>query len=146
MKTNTAIGDLNVCKDAANQFYMIAQKCIGKSIADYFMTGFYPYAVNLAFACELYMKAIMIYRSPKNEFCKGHDLRELFLCLDIVDKQYIEREFGAKNPSKNLDKFLTEDGKTFIDWRYALEKPVEMSLTGFQALSEILNNYVETLK
>lgn len=70
----------------------------------------------------------------------------MFLCLEIVDQQYIEREFRAKNPSKNLDNFLTEDGKTFIDWRYALEKPVGMSLTGFQALSEILKNYVETLK
>lgn len=146
MKTNTAIGDLSVCKDAANQFYMIAQKCMGKSIADYFMTGFYPYAVNLAFACELYMKAIMIYRSSKKEFCKGHDLYELFFCLDIVDKQYIKREFDTKNPSKNLDEFLIEDGKTFVDWRYALEKPVAMNLTGFQTLSEILKNYVETLK
>ena len=146
MKTNTAIGDLSVCKDAANLFYMIAQKCMGKSIADYFMTGFYPYAVNLAFACELYMKAIMIYRSSKKEFCKGHDLYELFFCLDIVDKQYIKREFDTKNPSKNLDEFLTEDGKTFVDWRYALEKPVAMNLTGFQTLSEILKNYVETLK
>ena len=146
MKMDTAIGDLNVCKDAANQFYKTAQKCEGDNLNEYFMIGFYPYVVNIAFACELYMKAIMIYRSPQREFYKGHDLCSLFSRLETADKQYIEEKFNEKNPAKNLTAFLTENGNSFVEWRYALEQPVKVNLTGFQKLSKILKDYVDSLK
>ena len=145
MKPTTRVGDFSVCKEAADQFYITAHRCKGENVADYLLDGFYPYAVNIAFACELYLKAIMIHRSVNNEFWTGHELRELFSHLDSADSQVIEKNFANKLPSKDLHTFLIGNNKVFEEWRYALEGSVMMDISGFEAFSEILHDYVQAL-
>lgn len=145
MKSITKVGDFSVCKEAAEQFYITAQRCKGENMADYMFGGFYSYAVNIAFSCELYLKAIMIHRSPSNEFFTGHGLSALFSHLDSVDSQAIKRNFDSRFSSKDLETFLIENNKVFEEWRYALEGSVTMDISGFEAFSEILHDYVQAL-
>lgn len=138
-------GDFNVCKDAANQFFYVASWCYERDATDYLMNTFYPYSVNVAFACELYFKAIMIYRSPENEFSKGHDLRGLFDQLPVSDSTQISQAFTQQNRSKSLEAFLDKNRNTFIDWRYATEKPVCADVSTFYSLASILKDYVTNI-
>ena len=144
-KTTKGTGDFAVCKEAADQFLAIAQKSKGETCMDYLMTGFYPYAVNVAFACELYLKAIMIIRSQSDEFDTGHNLKKLFNGLEIIDATYIENEFQTQFSAKTLSEFLTDNGDVFINWRYALEKAVAIDVTGFDVFADILKKYVHAL-
>lgn len=144
-KTNKSIGSFDVCKDAADQFFAVANKCFGKDPMEYLANGFYPYAVNIAFACELYVKAIMIFRSQNDEFFRGHDLKDLFSYLDTSDFNNIEKQFESQLSKKSFSSFLVENGKTFVDWRYALEAQVSIDLSGFNVLANILKDYVNTL-
>ena len=145
MKSTIKVGDFSVCKEAANQFYITAQRCKGENFAEYLLDGFYPYAVNVAFSCELYLKAIMIHRSPSNEFFTGHELSELFSHLDPTDSRVIERNFAGIMKSKDLHTFLINNNKVFEEWRYALEGSVTLDISGFEAFSEILHDYVQPL-
>lgn len=145
MKPTIKVGDFSVCKEAAEQFYITAQRCRGENMADYLFGGFYSYAVNIAFSCELYLKAIMIHRSPNNEFFTGHELSDLFSHLDSADSQVIEKNFAGKLPAKDLHTFLINNSKVFEEWRYALEGAVTMDISGFEAFSEILHDYVQPL-
>ena len=144
-KLMTGVGDFAVCKNAADQFYVAAKKCKGDNYLDFLSNGFYPYSVNIAFACELYLKDIVIHRSTNDEFIKGHNLKDLFDTLEQVDSQYIENEFTTKLPVKSLNTFLADNGNVFVDWRYALEKTVSIDLTGIEVFADVLKNYVHTL-
>lgn len=105
----------------------------------------YPFAVNCAFACELYIKAIMIHGSASDKFEKGHELDVLYNKLSSKDQKSIEALYNAKS-TKDLKTLLTEDGNTFVEWRYALEKPVEVCTSGLRALMDSLKEYVCALK
>ena len=146
MGNNTTKGNFEVCKDAANQFYNVANWCSDKSLPDYIENTFYPFAVNAALSCELYFKAIMVYRSPDDEFFTGHDLRQLFNNLSKTDSQNISQAFSLQYTAKTIETFLDENKDTFVDWRYALEKKVTVNLSGFIALLSVLNTYVNSLK
>lgn len=56
-------GDFQVCRDSANQFKNVASWCFDGHGAEFLIETLYPYAVNAAFACELYLKAIQIWES-----------------------------------------------------------------------------------
>ena len=73
-----------------------------------------PYTVNLSFACEVYLKAIMIHFSKENEFSTGHRLGELFGKLN-VDAQKIVREMfeqELKPWNKKLEKFNFDEDES----------------------------------
>ncbi|MBQ6419948.1 MAG: hypothetical protein IJK02_02630 [Clostridia bacterium] len=143
---NTIVGDFNVCKNAANQFFHVAKWCSdNRDPINFIMNTFYPYAVNVAFACELYLKAIMIYRSSQNEFSKGHNLKELFDNLPFFDANQLSQIFAQKYSSKTLEMFLDENKNTFIDWRYALEHEVKAEISAFDVFVSILKEYVEKI-
>lgn len=145
MSNNTVVGDFKVCKEAANQFYYVAKWCLDRDAVDYLINTFYPCSVNISFACELYLKAIMIYRSTTDAFFKGHNLKELFNNLESLDNQSITSKFASKYNNKSIIDFLEENKTVFVDWRYALEKQVEIDLTGFMIFADTLRDYVESL-
>ena len=145
MKNTMVVGDLKVCVDSANQFFELSKKCMENGLPEYLDSYFYPYAVNVSLACELYLKAILIHRSNKSEYPKGHDLKELFDHLNASDSNCISVAYKKIRPTKMLDDFLDKNRNTFIDWRYALEKPVQIDLSGFDAFSEVLNTFVKSL-
>ena len=141
-----ATGDFDVCLESADQFYVVATWCQDRDAVDFLTNTMYPYAVNISFACELYLKAIMIKRSSLSEFYKGHDLMALFNSLDASDQTALEANFNTRYQAKSLQEFLNKNKEVFIDWRYALENKVSVNITGFNAFAESLREYIINLK
>lgn len=142
---NCKTGSFNVCLESANQFYGGSKWCREREPGDFLDRTLYPYAVNVAFACELYIKAIMILRSAADEFISGHDLKILYDNLSDVDKSGIETAFSKEYSGMTLESFLQENRDVFVEWRYALENNVRINISGFDALLESLYVYVNAL-
>jgi len=122
-----------------------------------------PNFVNMAFACELYLKIILQYKN--REYCKGHDLKTLY---DEVVKTVDENELliilaeeisknlsfdfcknNIINAECNLQNMFSEHSNLFVEWRYIFDKPipesgyiVDMTLCSF---AKALKKYVETM-
>ncbi len=142
----TSIGDFETCRSSANQFFNVAKFCFkDKTVGEYMLETFYPYAVNASLACELYIKAIMIYRSTNNEFETGHDLRALYDKLPINDVQTLSQEFSKQYTFSTLEQFLDNNAQVFVSWRYAFEKGASINVSGFECLLSVLNDYVQGL-
>lgn len=137
-------GDYKVCIDEATAFLDVAKSC-AHDIGELLSGKLYPFAVNASFSCELFIKAIMIKRSPTNEIQYEHNLKKLFKLLDEGDKQAIEASYSAKC-NKPLDNLLTESGNAFVEWRYALEKGVSINADAIIAFADALQEYNKTLE
>ena len=137
-------GDYEICKDSADQFLHVSNWCLENG--QYLTDTFYPFAVNIAFACELYLKAIMIYRSPSDEFISGHDLLKLYEGLSPNDATAIERLFSNIYKKADIKSFLGQNREAFPDWRYAMEKGVSIDITGFEAFSQALVEQIRTME
>lgn len=137
------VGDYKVAIDGANAFLDTAKMCYND--ADGFLSGkMYPFAVNASFSCELFIKAIRIKRSPKDEFEKGHDLKTLYNNLEDKDKTAIKLLYDEKC-TKPLSELLDESGEAFEKWRYALEDKVSICVSGIIAFAEALQEYTRTI-
>ena len=136
------IYDLSVCINEADSFLLVA-----KNIEDDFDTflcgGMYPFTVNAAFACELYMKAIFIHNSSDGTIPKLHKLDELFDKLPKDAKVQIEALF-SKQYKHDLLSLLSEISNAFIEWRYAFENGVKINITGLLAFANALQEYVDS--
>lgn len=137
-------GDYKVCIDEATAFLSIAKSCTD-DVGEFLLGKMYPFSVNASFACELFIKAIMINRSPTNEFSCGHKLKDLFVELNKNDQIAIESLYTAKT-KKSLSELLDEFGNAFEDWRYAFENGVSICVTGIIAFAEALQEYVKTIE
>ena len=115
----TVVGDYKVCLNEANAFLSVAKSCLGNN-ADFLSGKMYPFAVNISFSCELYLKAIMIHKSPTNQFCKGHDLKKLFEDLNNCEQNVIETIY-KKRCNEPLRELLEKNSKAFEQWRYAFQ-------------------------
>lgn len=88
------------------------------------------YVVNLAFACELYLKALLLLKNinfPKGN--EGHNLKKLYNCLDNSCKSEITQKF---NCTTSIDIFFENHLKVFVNYRYPYEikndrKPVHLN-------------------
>jgi uncharacterized protein YlaI len=79
------------------------------------------YVINMAFACELYLKSLLLYWGkdiPKTAR-DGHDLRVLYDKLELCDRQMIESKYDADTP---IDTFLGNECRIFVTHRYPYEK------------------------
>ena len=140
-KNDKLTGDYRVCVNEADAFLSVAKSCV-RSIEDFLGGKMYPFAVNVSFACELYLKALMIRRSSASEFVRGHDLKSLFESLSPEDRDAIRKMYGKKS-GVSLDQLLEESGKAFEDWRYALEKAASINVTGILVFANVLQDYVK---
>lgn len=77
-----------------------------------------PVVVNLAFACELYIKALLILQRKKQDVVSGHKLAELFSALDEDTKNRVLTDVSIKN----WDIFMRDSSDAFEAWRYFYEK------------------------
>lgn len=137
-------GDYTICVDEAKAFLEAAHWCAENT--DRLISGLiYPFAVNIGFACELFLKAIMMHDSKTDEFVRGHDLEQLFNAIDNVHQKAIEKEY-AKDGRKPLQEIIHKNAKLFEEWRYGFEKGVSVDVTDIETLAETLKAYVETLK
>lgn len=138
------IGDYSVCVNEASAFLSVAKSCCDDT-GEFLSGKMYPFAVNCSFSCELFIKAIMISKSAKDEFERGHDLKMLFESLDLTDQNAITAIYNTKC-SKPLTELLGESGRAFEDWRYALEKGVSICVTGILSFAEALQEYITTIQ
>ena len=137
-------GDYLVCKTEADSFLETAKWC-ESDLGAFLLGQMYPFAVNIAFSCELYLKAIMIFDSEKDEFETGHSLKDLYAKLNANDKKGIEAIYNVKS-FKKLNELLDESDKTFEQWRYAFEAGVTICVDGMIAFAESLKEYIESTK
>ena len=75
------------CVSDANNFFEIACYCENKVVMFHY-SYISVFVTNLSFACELYIKAILI--REKQEFIKGHSLEILFSQLS-KNTRYIRK-------------------------------------------------------
>lgn len=124
-------GDLRLCMEMANATTRMLIHWEPVVMDDLGSPDAYPSIYNYAFSCELYLKAIMMQRSPTNEFFCSHDLKNLFEYLDEKDQDAIREEYERnaidedgkrKLWERPFDQTLEEMRKVFIDWRYAFSK------------------------
>lgn len=85
---------------------------------------FVPSIVNMAFACELYLKSLI---SKGPDFMEGHDWEELFAALSQQQQTAIVNDPHFKDDNDFIDK-LKEGARIFIDWRYCCEHKKEISV------------------
>lgn len=142
--------EFRTCKKEAAAFLGVAEWIDKRGNLGTFLDGdMYPYFVNAAFSCELYIKAIMIYNSPNGDFEIGHDLAELFRKLPLSDKAKIEKEYTQRvcslQNSWKFNKMLDEIKDNFINWRYAFERDMASHIQEPLIFAEVLKDYVGDL-
>lgn len=77
-----------------------------------------PVMVNIAFSCELYMKALLMWKNKSQEIIDEHKLDRLFAMLDLHIQEQIKAETGIRG----WDRFLSDSSDAFCAWRYYYEK------------------------
>ena len=114
-------GNYNLAFSEAEVFYETACMCDAEHLKlDMNSSFLFPFVVNITFACELYLKSIMMSISEDNEFVKTHDLLILFNNLgDDKIKDVLQKSF--EEHGKDLLIFLEHHKNHFIDFRYAFE-------------------------
>ena len=100
-----------------------------------------PKIVNTAFACEIFLKALLVFNNIS--YRHAHNLEELHNLLPLEYQQYIEQGFVAKR-GKATDVFgfpyVRMVSKAFNDWRYSFEH------TRLSIDISILRTFCETLR
>ena len=97
-----------------------------------------PVMVNIAFSCELYMKALLMWKNKSQEIIAEHKLDRLFAMLDLHIQEQIKAETGIRG----WDRFLSDSSDAFCAWRYYYEKDNVMfgHIGGLVAFAEVLDN------
>lgn len=109
---------INNCISYANTFYETINDIESKTsleLNEYISV----FATNLAFSCELYLKAMLI----KENHCikRGHDLSKLYADLSDETKLALKAEFDREKGLNELQTVLNKCSKTFEDFRYLYE-------------------------
>ena len=133
---------LDECLNAAQRFLKIADD-LSQDYVGIIAGNMYPCVVNGAFACELFLKAI-IDVSSSHGIPKSHKLKELFLALDQNARNFIETEYTS-NCSYPLNDLLVESDNAFVEWRYAYERNVELHFDALVKLGKALKKYARQL-
>jgi hypothetical protein len=123
-----------------------------------------PMWVNLSFAGELYLKCLHLITNNNQK--KGHDLKKLFETLHKKHRVAIKNIYnenlknsllvqGVIKKNNNignifdLTQMLTNDGTTFVNWRYSYEQLPNLPTTLLEfvnALQQYLLNIKPELK
>lgn len=116
------------CIANANDFYEIS--CIIDSKKIMFQYKYLSVlATNLSFACELYLKSILM--NEKQEIISGHKLLELYKQLKDDTKKELEMEFNKNKGMQNLMEVISNCNDTFVESRYLYEnkKSIKIYIT-----------------
>lgn len=130
---------LDVCITEAEHFLRVAKE-LKKNMPDFLNGDMYPCVVNGAFACELFMKSIMIKDFGEDKYCRGHNLQQLYNSLPDDRRKSIEGHYAEVNDtnSTELKEFLSRSANAFQDWRYAFEKSVQIKITTLFKFADVL--------
>ena len=123
------------CMENANSFFDVATRCLPllyRSSEAVF--------TNIAFACELYLKALLYFE--KTDAKHTHDLSALFHLLPLEYQQRIIQTHPCTNiPRENFELDLKEIGKAFSVLRYSFER--SMLSCNVQFLGELMATLAE---
>ena len=106
-----------------------------------------PGIVNSAFACEVFIKALLVYHGMTLDQIKpiGHLLENLWNAYSIKDSQTSSqvqesiRNYFQSDDNTLFDRKLKEASNAFVDWRYMYEgREAELNLHFLMAFREIL--------
>ena len=81
-----------------------------------------PVIVNLAFSCELYMKALLMLQQKNRKIIISHELDQLFSELN----EDIRERILCETNIRNWDRFMKASSNAFEAWRYYYEKDKSM--------------------
>lgn len=89
----------------------------------------YPFIVNKAFACEVYLKLLLVEDDFNFKILKKyelHDILKLYENTEDIFKQVFfkvfNNKYGKKASKEFLEKEITNIADTFKKWRYIYEK------------------------
>ena len=157
-----ALGNADFCKNAANAYLQTAIYCneVDKDAASQTMQfvdqAFFaiPAITNVAFACELFLKAICLQTNPSGAL-KGHTLSTLYEDLESQQRADLEGIFSryCTFESVTLESTLRKHCKVFENWRYIYENAkntnsseCEVYIENLFSAAFSLRAYVDTLK
>lgn len=132
--------NIEMCIEEANTFLKVAE--ILEKDEETIFGGIFPFVVNSALACELFLKSIIMINSTSPIIIKEHKLNKLFDQLPISNQIQI-KELFSKRMKRDFDKLLLEMSDTFVKWRYAYEQNnIEINITGILTLAQVLNEHI----
>ncbi|WP_157696456.1 HEPN domain-containing protein [Porphyrobacter sp. CACIAM 03H1] len=140
----------HIAFDSANAFYECALRC-AEPVIDPFnpaskVAPASPTIANIAFASELYIKALIIARGDKVP--KVHRLDKLYNSLPKPQRQKIRKRYAqiAGVGALTLRQHLVELSNAFEDWRYIFEHTRHVRLDRLFALARALYDVVRDEK
>lgn len=108
-----------------------------------------PYVVNMAFACELYLKYLYTMSTGDKRVIKAHALEEVYKLLDQKTQEELKLEFcevltQSDEPLLDFEKCLNIHNNAFIGFRYMYETDPEREALRFETTS--LHNLAVVLR
>ena len=103
-----------------------------------FRNKIYPYIVNKSFACEIYLKLLLLIKEEREN--KTHNLKKLSkdTNMDIEFKKYLINN-KLTLTDEEFEEYLSSISNAFEEWRYIYEKKDIKIMHGF------LNSYCNYL-
>lgn len=112
----------------------------------------YPFIVNKAFACEVYLKLILAEDDFDFKSLKIHNILKLFKNTSEKFKRYFyeffQTEYGEKADETFLKSEITKISNVFQEWRYIYERTNEENLVNYgflNAFCDFLDKYSQQL-
>lgn len=103
--------------DCVEHYEQVEQNAVHKA-----MWRSTPKIVNTAFACEIFLKALLVFNNI--EYKRAHNLEELYNLLPAEYQQQIEQGIVARY-GRTTDVFglsyLSNIAESFNEWRYSFE-------------------------
>lgn len=79
----------------------------------------YPLSVNAAFACELFIKALLSLEGT--EYGRLHCLSDLFSELSHNTKTRVEKELAKSGSKDTVEELVKTYNNAFVEWRYPFD-------------------------
>ncbi len=104
-----------------------------------------PCVVNLIFACELGLKAILIHERGCS--AKTHKLWDLYCYLNENAQKKLKNIYGERSARYTIEEALKQNNDTFCEWRYSFERAEELSIliTDVLILWHSIDEYISDL-
>lgn len=105
-----------------------------------------PCVVNLIFACELGLKAILIHERGRS--AKIHKLLDLYYCLSENTQKKLKNIYSKLGTHSTIEETLKQNNDTFREWRYSFERieGLTVLITDVLILWHSIDEYISDLR
>lgn len=136
--------DFESCVMMARGFYKAAGLC--SDDFDFMPVDLQaPCVVNLIFACELGLKAILIHERGCS--AKTHKLWDLYCNLNENTRKKLKNTYRKWDAYYTVEETLKQNDDAFCEWRYSFERTEELSIliTDVLILWHSIDEYISDL-